>query len=423
MGMAFDVQEYWDLSDAQAALESALYAAVDPVREFESKFASFVGGLDALFLISGREALYQALQIIGVGPGDEVIMSAFNCTRVADAVLRRRATPVLVDIKLPGGEVDLDLLIQALSPKVRAVLIPHLYGVPVDFRQIREELKRRGVVIIEDCAHCVGGTIGEEPTGTLGAFSIFSFNTGKPITLGNGGMLVCSDPRRLEFFRRQKATQRHRYSHDVRKEFEGIKRTLDLMTRHRRDRRARPPYLIFLGRKLRQHPLMHNALRFYNNRVRPDWPQSYPFNEEFNKVGAVRACLGISLLQQWPEIIARRNENAQYLRDRIREDNWGETQETSSEIKPAYYKLNVFAPELAPLQVDRVISRLRCAGFRAGRWPFLNSVPHLVGRLQRGSQLSNMRKMAEHSVNLPIHQNMEREDLNRMLEILRSVRR
>jgi dTDP-4-amino-4,6-dideoxygalactose transaminase len=215
MGIAFDIQEYWDLSDAREALESALHGRVDAIAEFEKAFASFVGGLDAAFFISGREAIYRALKLIGIGVGDEVVMSAFNCSRVADAVLRCKAVPVLVDVQLPGGEIDLDLVLQALSPRVRAVLIPHLYGVPVDFRGIRRELERRDVVIIEDCAHCLGGSIGGQVAGSLGSFSIFSFNTGKPMTLCNGGMLVCADSERLDLFRRQKAQQRDRFSTDV----------------------------------------------------------------------------------------------------------------------------------------------------------------------------------------------------------------
>lgn len=72
MGMAFDIQEYWDLSDAQAALEAALRSSSeDAIPEFEKALAEFIGGLEATFLISGREALYQALKLIGVGAGDD----------------------------------------------------------------------------------------------------------------------------------------------------------------------------------------------------------------------------------------------------------------------------------------------------------------------------------------------------------------
>jgi len=423
MGIAVDVQEYWDLSDAVDALESALHSTVDAIAEFEKAFASFIGGLDAAFSISGREAIYQALKLIGVGRGDQVIMSAFNCSRVADAVLRCHAVPVLVDIKLPGGEIDLDLVLQVLSPRVRAVLIPHLYGVPVDLWGIKRELERRDVAIIEDCAHCLGGSIGGKVPGSLGAFSIFSFNTGKPITLGNGGMLVCADPERLEQFRRQKAQQRQQISTDARQEFETIRKTLDaLALRRSQMSRVGSPGNLAVSRK---RPVQHSLVRagqWLCNRLRPAAPLTHPFNEEFSRVGAVRAHLGLSLLRQWPDIMAIRNQNAAYLRSRIDEGPWGETCALPPDTRPAYFKLNVFAGEMTARQVARVMAQLRRAGFWAGRWPFINHVPHLVGRLRWGSRLPHMRRMAAHSLHLPIHQNMAREDLDRMLDVLWSVK-
>jgi len=424
MGMAFDIQEYWDLSDAQAALEAALRSSSeDAISEFENAFAEFSGGLEATFLISGREALYQALKLIGVGAGDEVILSAFNCARVPDAVLRCGAVPLLVDVSLPGGEMDLSLVIQALSPKVRAVVIPHLYGIPVDFRAIKGQLERRGVVIIEDCAHCLGGTLGGQVPGSLGAFSIFSFNTGKPITLGNGGMLVCSDPDWLGAFRQRKAQLRQDYSADAREEFESIKETLEALARLRRQSRQGrwPRKQSALKRQILRHPVGLVGLWVYN-RLRPAAARTHPFNEEFNRVGVVRAHLGLSLLRRWPEIVAARNRNAEYLRNRIQDIGWGEMCAVPSEAQPAYYKLNVFAGGLTPRQAEGLIGQLRRVGFWAGRWPFLDYVPRLVGRFRRVSTLSNMRRMADHSLTLPVHQNMEREHLDRMIDVLLSVK-
>jgi dTDP-4-amino-4,6-dideoxygalactose transaminase len=423
MGIAFDIQEYWDLSDAQAALEATLSSHGDAIAEFEKAFASFTGGLDAVFLISGREALYQALKLIGVGAGDQVILSAFNCARVPDAVLRCGAVPVLVDVELPGGEMDLDLVKQVLSPKVRAVVIPHLYGIPVDFRAIKSELERHGVVIIEDCAHCLGGTIGGQVPGSLGAFSIFSFNTGKPITLGNGGMLVCSDADWLDAFRHQKTRLRQDYSTDAHEEFEDIKKILDSLASLRsQTRQGRSPKNLTIPKwRLLRHPIGLTGLWLYN-RLRPAAPLTFPFNDEFSRVGAVRAHLGLSLLRQWPEILALRNRNAEYLRSRIQEGPWGETCTVPADIQPAYYKLNLFADELTARQVECVIARLRLSGFWAGRWPFINHVPRLVGRLRRGSRLPNIHRMAAHGLHLPIHQNMIRQDLDRMLDILWSAK-
>jgi len=425
MGIAFDIQEYWDLADARAALDAALGVAGDAIAAFEAAFARFTGGLDAAFLISGREALYQALKLIGVGRGDQVVMSAFNCSRVADAILRCHAIPVLVDIRLPGGEVDLDLVLRALSPRVRVVLIPHLYGIPVDVRSIKAELDRRNVVLIEDCAHCVGGTVGGNVAGSLGSFAIFSFNTGKPITLINGGMLVCSDPAWIDAFRRQKAAlERHSaVMDDPHQEFENIRHTLEevvsLRAQAKQGRLHRE--VMPLRKRLSRTPLGLSGQWLYNH-LRSSAPLSHPFNDEFGQVGAVRAHLGLSLLRGWPEVMRTRNENVEYVRDRLRKVRWVEICALPPDVEPAHFKVNVFAGALTAHQVERVICQLRCTGFGAGRWPFLNHLPHLVGRLKRGSTLSNMRKMATHSLTLPVHQNMSQDDLDQMIKALHSVK-
>jgi dTDP-4-amino-4,6-dideoxygalactose transaminase len=93
---------------------------------------------------------------------------------VADAILRCGATPVLVDVRLPGGEIDMDLALAALSSQTRAVIVPHLYGIPVELDRTRDELAERSVVLIEDCAHCPGASVGDAPAGSLGSYSIFS---------------------------------------------------------------------------------------------------------------------------------------------------------------------------------------------------------------------------------------------------------
>ena len=422
MGIAFDVQEFWGLSDAKIALESALVPSSDPIAAFEGAFADYVGGLDAAFLVSGREAIYQGLKLVGVGSGDQVLLSAFNCSRVADAVLRCRAVPILVDIRLPGGEIDLDLVLQTLSPKVRAVIVPHLYGIPVDLRGIKEELEQQDIALIEDCAHCLGASVGGTPAGSQGSFSIFSFNTGKPMTLANGGMLVCSDPGELECFRCLKAQWKDQLSADPKGEYEYIERTMEAMTTMRRSaRKGHPPKQPVAAKpKSWRPPAGHAGLWLYN-RLRPALPLTHPFNEEFFAVGAVRAHLGLALLRRWPEIKEIRDRQAEYLRARIRQRPWGDIATVAANIEPAYYKVNLFAGELTAAQVEQAITRLRRAGFWAGRWPFLEDIPHLVGRFRGRSKLPNMRRMARHGLHLPIHQEMSDEDLDQMLDILYSV--
>ena len=417
------VQEYWNVADARAAYEAASEAGMDSVREFERRFADLVGGLDAAFAVSGRQALFGALTLIGLEPGDGVVISAFNCTRVPDAILRRRGVPVLVDVRLPGGEIDLDEAVRVSSNGVRAALVPHLFGIPVDCRDLAERLKKDEVTVIEDCAHCLGGRIAGQMAGSVGAFSIFSFNTGKPITLGNGGMLVCSDRRFLPEFRQLKRTWREDLSSDPERELEAIEGILKSLTAIREDMAKTPSTVPVLPRKgLLQVGALRRTVAFFNRR-RPDAPLSHPFNEEFSPVGAVRAQLGISLLDQWSAIESRRNENAQYLRERIGDTGLGRLYPVPSHIKPAYYQLNVYADALTPRQVRCAIAELRRAGFRAGRWPFLPEVRHLAGYMKYASSLDNMRRMATYGFHLPIHQNLSSADMDEIVDILLSVQK
>jgi dTDP-4-amino-4,6-dideoxygalactose transaminase len=419
MSRSFDsVEESWGRLDALEALQAAMEARTDLVSEFEEAFNCFIGGLDAAFLSSGREALYQALRLLGVGPKDEVILPAFLCSVVADTVLRAGATPILVDVKLPGGEVDLDLLLSTVSLKTKAVLIAHLYGIPVDFREAKTELERRNVAIVEDCAHCLGGTIEGRVVGSLGTFSLFSFNYDKPISLGNGGMLVCSDSAWLESFRDAKALQQNKFSTDPAQEFKDIEKFLNwLNLRRRQIARVRPPHrLSSLRKALTSYPL---AARIYNHL------RSRPLASVFHPVGAVRARLGLSLLRQYEGIVAQRNQNAIYVRGLIDEDLWGATRTLPQEVQPAYLRLNLFASKQSTEQVDYAAFQLSRAGFRAGRlnWPIsLDQVPHLSRYVRPSSPLPNAHRMAAHCLNLPIHQNLEQADLDRMIQILHSIK-
>lgn len=422
MALTFDtVEEYWTRSDAADALNSALRPQIEPITQFEKAFSAFVGGLDAAFLVSGREAIYQALQILNVGDGDEVILPAFVCEVVAEAVLRCKAIPVLVDVELPGGEINLALVLDALSAKTRAVLIPHLFGVPVDFQWIKEKLKNNGVAIIEDCSHCLGGTIRGKVAGSLGSFSIFSFNYDKPISLGNGGMLVCSDPERLDSFKRWKMQKRLPAATDIQEEFKTIENFLNFLINRRTQIRqtALPTRTTFLKKLIKRWILQCPVLRSGYNQIRLTKKANHL--QKFNRVGAVRALLGLSLLRQYPVIASERNQHAKQLLNGIRNCNWAETDGLTSDILPTYLRVNVFAGGLTTWQVDYLAAKLCQAGFRAGRlnWPVsLDQIPYLSKKIRFGSMVSNASKMAGHCLNLPIHQNMGLDDIDRMVDII-----
>jgi perosamine synthetase len=163
------------------------------VRRFEARFGRTVGAADAVSFGASRMALYAILEALGVGDGDEVIVPAFTCIVVPNAVRYRGATPVFVDIDRASWNIDPFAVERAITTRTRAVLVQHTFGVPADMVAVARVTEQRGIAIIEDCAHLIGVGTSDRQLGTLGAAAFFSFESTKPLTLGRGGMAVARD--------------------------------------------------------------------------------------------------------------------------------------------------------------------------------------------------------------------------------------
>src|SRR5207302_3872730 len=124
---------------------------------------------------ASRMALYAILEALGVGAGDEVIVPAFTCVVVPNAVRYRRATPVFVDIDRASWNIDPLAVERAITPRTRAVLVQHTFGVPADLRAVARVTAARGIAIIEDCAHLIGVSTEDGQLGTMGDAAFFSF--------------------------------------------------------------------------------------------------------------------------------------------------------------------------------------------------------------------------------------------------------
>jgi dTDP-4-amino-4,6-dideoxygalactose transaminase len=146
---------------------------------YERGFAQMLGqGVTAAAFWKGRVALYAILRAIGVGPGDEVVVPGFTC---------------VVDIERDGFNVDRAQVAQALTPRTRALLVQHSFGIPADVEDLVDLAAECGVVVIEDCAHTMGTDHAGRPLGTAGDAAFFSFQWSKPYTTGLGGMAVTCD--------------------------------------------------------------------------------------------------------------------------------------------------------------------------------------------------------------------------------------
>ncbi len=163
------------------------------VKEFESKFSKTVNRDFGISVTNGTAALEIAVRAIGITDGDEVIMPTFTIISCAEAVTRVGGIPVLVDSAPDTWNMCVDQIESKITSKTKAIMVVHIYGLPVDMDKVLDIAKRHDLKIIEDAAEMHGQTYNGRPCGSFGDISIFSFYPNKHITTGEGGMIVTND--------------------------------------------------------------------------------------------------------------------------------------------------------------------------------------------------------------------------------------
>ncbi|MEK6677455.1 MAG: DegT/DnrJ/EryC1/StrS family aminotransferase [Planctomycetota bacterium] len=190
----------------------------DFILRFESAFAKRCGVPRAVSCSSGTAALHLALEVLGIGAGDEVIMPAFTLIVSANMVCLAGAKPVLADVRPDTWCIDPDDLARKITPKTKAIMIVHMYGHPCDMVSIMATARKHKLFVIEDAAQAHGATYGGRSVGSFGDFGCFSFYANKTLTTGEGGMLVTKDERlarRAALLRNQAFGPERFVHHDV----------------------------------------------------------------------------------------------------------------------------------------------------------------------------------------------------------------
>ena len=186
----------------------ALRKGVYKVREFEAAAAKKFAVAHAQAVSSGTAALRVALAALGIGRGDDVIIPAFTFVATAEAVIQAGASLVVVDVD-ESLNIDPNAIEAAITPATRAIIAVHMLGAPADMEAIGRIARRHGLKVIEDAAQAVGASYGGRYVGTIGDAGCFSFDAGKVIITGEGGMVVTHDYGTFE-----KARAYHDHGHE-----------------------------------------------------------------------------------------------------------------------------------------------------------------------------------------------------------------
>ena len=158
--------------------------------EFEDSIARFAGTPHAVAVSSGTAGLHLCLRALGIGEGDEVILPSFTFIAAGNAILYERARPVFMDIDPLTLNLDPSKLEAKITPKTRAIIVVHTFGYPADLNPILEIARTHGLAVIEDACEALGAQYRGQNAGGIGDFGVFGFYPNKPITTGEGGMVV-----------------------------------------------------------------------------------------------------------------------------------------------------------------------------------------------------------------------------------------
>ena len=182
-----------EIAEVREVLESGMLTQGPKVAELEGMIAELVGARHAFATTSATTALHLSLVAAGIGPGDEVLVPDFTFPATANVVVQQGAVPVLVDVDLDTFAIDPEDLERRITPRAKAIMPVHPFGLPADMDTIMDIAARHELVVIEDAACSLGSTVGGRQTGGIGLAGCFSFHPRKSITTGEGGMITTSD--------------------------------------------------------------------------------------------------------------------------------------------------------------------------------------------------------------------------------------
>ncbi len=216
-----------DIANVVKVLNSVFLTTGPVTGEFERKFSAYTGMPHVVALNSCTAAMHLTLTALGVGPGDEVITTAMTFIASATSVKHAGATPVLVDVDPETGCIDPAAVEAAITPRTKAIIPVHLYGVMCDMKALRDVADRHGLFIVEDCAHCIEGERDGVRPGQLSDAACYSFYATKNLACGEGGAVATQSE---DLAKQVKLISLHGMSKNAAGRYHGLYQHWDMLT-------------------------------------------------------------------------------------------------------------------------------------------------------------------------------------------------
>ena len=188
------------------------------IDKFEKDFAKYIGSNHAAGVCNGTVALHLALEALGIGEGDEVIVPTLTYVASVNAITYTGAKPVFVDSLESTWQIDPEDVKEKITSKTKAIICVHLYGHPCEMKSLVEICEKHGLFLVEDCAEAIGSQYDGKHVGVFGDVATFSFYGNKTITTGEGGMVTTNDEtlyERIIHLKGQGLAKYREYWHDT----------------------------------------------------------------------------------------------------------------------------------------------------------------------------------------------------------------
>jgi perosamine synthetase len=357
-------------SAAAEAVASGWVAQGPRVAAFEKAIAARVGAVHGVAVTSCTTALHLGLVLLGVGPGDEVVVPSLSFIATANAVVQAGATPVFADVDLRTQNLTPELVANALTAKTRAVIVVDQAGTPADIDAIRTVCEPMGVSVLEDAACALGATYKAQPVGAASELVALSFHPRKVITTGEGGMLLTS---RLEWAER--------------------------------------------ARRLREHGMSTSAsARHLSGQVVLEEYSETGFNYRMTDV---QAAIGLTQLGRLDAIVTRRRELAATYRALLADGPDFLMAEDPPYGQSNFQSFWVLLPDDFPVTRDELLNRMLSAGISARRGIMASHLEPAYAERPPRVALPVTERLTRRSVILPLFHAMTPEEHHHVINVLR----